>query len=100
MAQQCPAGLISTIEIESLEVFELQDFEEGSFLQGVFRTANKLHMYTSESYIRSDLLFEEGDCFDPFLLEESVRILRGRAFIKWAEVTCQDQPDGYVAVHV
>ena len=37
MAQQCPAGLISTIEIERLEVFELQDFEEGSFLRRAFQ---------------------------------------------------------------
>lgn len=99
-AQQCPEGQVSTIEIERLDVFELQDFEEGSFLRGVFRTANKLHMNTSESFIRSDLLFEEGDCFDPFLLEESERILRGRPFIKWAVVTSQTQPDGNVAVHV
>ncbi|MCK5649767.1 MAG: hypothetical protein KAJ42_00250, partial [Gemmatimonadetes bacterium] len=75
-AQECPAGRISTIEIERLEVFELQDFEEGSLFRGVFRAANKVHWNTSESYIRSDLLFEEGDCLDPFLLEESARILR------------------------
>lgn len=99
-AQECPQGLISTIEIERLEVFELQEFEEGSFSRGVFSTANGLHWNTSESYIRSDILFEEGDCFDPFLLEESARILRSRHFIKWAEITSRNQSDGNVEVHV
>ena len=47
-AQQCPDGLISAIEIERLDVFELQEFEE-------------------------------GDCFDPFLLEESATIGRPSA---------------------
>ena len=98
--QECPAGRISTIQLEFVDVFELDDFEEGSFLRGVFRTANKIHINTSENYIRSELLFEEGDCFDPFLLEESARVLRSRIFIKWAEVREERQPDGDVAVNI
>jgi hypothetical protein len=33
-AQQCPDGLISAIEIERLNVFELQELEEGSMKFG------------------------------------------------------------------
>jgi len=99
-AQQCPAGRISSIEVDRLDVFDVQEFREDSFIRGVFRTANRIHINTSERYILGDVFFEEGDCFDPFLLEESARILRARPFIKWAEVTSETQPDGDVAVHI
>jgi hypothetical protein len=98
--QDCPEGRISSIQVVSLDVFDLNEFKEGSFPRGVFRTANRIHINTAESYILSELFFEEGDCFDPFLLEESARVLRSRVFIKWAEITSEPQPDGGIAVHV
>lgn len=98
--QECPAGRIASIQLESVEVFDLGEVGEGSFLRGVFRTANRIHIDTSEGYIRSELLFKEGDCYDPFLLEESARILRSRVFIRWAQATAEPQPDGNVAVRV
>lgn len=48
--------------------------------------ANRVHRRTRPSLIRSELLFAEGDCFDPFLVEESARILRGLSFIADADV--------------
>ena len=51
----------------------------GGFVKGLYRAANKIHINTNESYIRGDLLFEEGDCYDPFLIEESGRKLRAGA---------------------
>ena len=98
--QECPAGRISSIRVQTAEVFTLDEFQEGSFMRGVFRTANRIHIDTSESHILSELLFKEGACLDPFLLEESARILRSRVFIKWAEISHQAQPDGTVAVNV
>jgi hypothetical protein len=86
--------------VQTAGVFNLDEFQEGSFLRGVFRTANRIHIDTSESYIRSELLFKEGACLDPFLLEESARILRSRVFIKWAEISHQALPDGTVAVKI
>ena len=100
VAQQCPAGVISTIEVERLEVFDPDQAAGRGVVNTLFRLANKIHINTKESYIRSDLLFEEGDCYDPFLIEESGRKLRARPFIKWAEVNIQTQHDGNVAVHV
>ena len=99
VAQQCPAGVISTVEVERLDVFDPEESKSGLF-RWAFGVGNKIHMTTSESYIRADLLFEEGDCFDPFLIDESARVLRERGFIKWAEITYETQPDGNVAVHV
>ncbi|MDE2796525.1 MAG: BamA/TamA family outer membrane protein [Gemmatimonadota bacterium] len=48
--------------------------------------ANRVHRRTRGSLIRDELLFEEGDCFDPFLVEESARILRALPFIADADV--------------
>ena len=48
--------------------------------------ANRVHRRTRVSLIRSELLFTEGDCLDPFLIEESARILRALSFIADADV--------------
>lgn len=48
--------------------------------------ANRVHRRTRPSLIRDELLFAEDDCFDPFLIEESARILRALPFIADADV--------------
>lgn len=48
--------------------------------------ANRVHRRTRVSLIRNELLFAEGDCLDPFLIEESARILRALSFIADADV--------------
>ncbi len=48
--------------------------------------ANRVHRRTRPSLIRDEILFAEGDCFDPFLIEESARILRALPFIADADV--------------
>jgi len=63
-------------------------------MQGFYRLANALHVKTREQFIRKELLFQEGDCHDPFLLEESGRILRSYVFIARADVFSVEQPDG------
>ncbi len=60
----------------------------------VYKVANALHMKTKESFIRREILVKKGDCFDPFLLEESGRLLRQYRFIASADVTAVDLPDG------
>ena len=96
----CPQGRIAGIQVRQIDVFDPSEFPEGSLVRGALRTANRIHVNTSESYIRSELLFEEGSCYDPFLLEESARILRTRIFVKWAEVTGIRDPDGDTTVQV
>lgn len=48
--------------------------------------ANRVHRRTRPSLILDELLFGEGDCLDPFLIEESGRILRELSFIADADV--------------
>ena len=98
--RDCLQGRIVGIQVRQMDVFDPSEFPEGSMARGALRTANRIHVNTSESYIRSELLFEEGSCYDPFLLDESARILRTRIFVKWAEVTGIRDPDGDVTVQV
>lgn len=48
--------------------------------------AGRVHRRTRPGLIRNELLFAEGDCLDPFLIEESARILRALPFIADADV--------------
>ena len=99
-AQECTDGRISEIRIERQNVFDVEEISEDDFLHWVLQLGNTIHIRTSESYVRGELLFEDGDCYDPFLLSETARILRGRDFIKWAEITTQRQTGGDVSVLV
>jgi len=67
---------------------------DGGLLGWVYGTANALHVKTRASFIRRELLFRVGDCYDPLLLEESGRLLRGYVFLARADVFAVDQPDG------
>ena len=98
--QECSQGRIGEVEVIRLDVFEVEAESEGTLVGWALRTANRIHINTTEGYIRSELFFEEGDCFDPFLLEESARTLRSRAFIIWAEISSEPLPDGEIKVTV
>ncbi|MCG3205035.1 MAG: Outer membrane protein assembly factor BamA [Elusimicrobia bacterium] len=60
--------------------------------------ANKLHIVTQETYIRQELLFKEGDEFNPELIKESERILRGRPIFRYVNVIPQTPYDGRVDI--
>ena len=51
-------------------------------------------MKTRESFVRRELLFREGECFDSLRLAESGRILRSYPFIARADLFAVAQPDG------
>ncbi len=59
---------------------------------GIYGAANNLKINTRESTIRRDLLFKEGDSYDPFLIRESERVLRTLRFLR--DVTITDVHDG------
>eukprot|EP00665_Eupelagonemidae_sp_cell47_P004243 gene4244-biopygen5757 len=61
---------------------------------------NLLHVRTAPRFIRSELLFEVGDCFDPFLVGESERLLDGYGFLAGARITSEDDGTGGRAVLV
>ncbi len=91
--QDCPAGRISYVFIDNHSVFDTSQIEDDRF-EWAYDLANKLHFRTREQFIVSELLFAAGDCYDPFLLEESERLLREHRFIAQADVFALGQADG------
>jgi hypothetical protein len=87
----CANGVISAIDIESRSIFDPQSTGIAP-LAWTYGALNLLHINTSEAFIRNELLFEEGDCFDPFLLSESYRLLDSHGFMYVEEIT--ERPDG------
>ncbi len=96
----CETGRVTNILVDNRPIFQLETLNEGSPLRWVYRLANSLHITTRESFILREMLFEENDCLDPFLLEESGRILRQYPFIANADVVPVEQPDGTYHVHI
>jgi len=104
MAQQsvdvCRQGRISYVFVDNHSIFDTTDPELDPRFRWAYRTANKLHWRTRESVVRRELLFEIGDCYDPFLLSETERILRGYTFLSRVDVFGIRQEDGSVHVVV
>ncbi len=59
-----------------------------------FNFLNRLHMVTRENVIREQLLFKTGQPFDPYLLDESERVLRRFDFIGAVSIVALDEEDG------
>jgi hypothetical protein len=88
---ECADGVITSIAFDRRAVFDPASTGFAP-LAWTYRTLNLLHVRTTQSFIRRELLFQEGDCFDPFLVAESERLLDGYAFLAQAEIT--DEDDG------
>jgi len=74
-----PAGTpIVSITIIRHDVFDLDEPGTSAWF---YRAANALHVVSRERFIRSLLLFAEGDQLDPELLAESERVLRATGFL-------------------
>ncbi len=89
----CAQGRIEDIAIHNASVFD-PGATDHALLKWAYGTANLLHVRTRRSFIRRELLFEEGDCLDPFLLSESQRLLDAYGFLTgarvWSEPTGDD----------
>jgi len=81
-------------KIRSITITVREIFDEAD-LNPFYRTANKLKVNTRKEVIRQELLFKEGDTFDPFLMRESERNLRSLGFLREVEIT-PDKLDGDV----
>lgn len=64
-----------------------------------YRAANAIHIRSRESFIRSILLFREGDPYRRSTADESARLLRSLGFINPVEITAR-QVEGGVEVTV
>ena len=71
--------------------------ELGQTMRGV---ANEIHVQTRDDVIRRELLFSEGDPYDPRLVEESARHLRALRIVGDVSVECDTNADGKVDVTV
>lgn len=66
-----------------------------------FRAANKLHIVTREDVIRRELLFKEGELWDPLKALESERNLRANGSFRHADIVPKPRaPGGPVDVTV
>jgi hypothetical protein len=94
---QEPCPRVATIAIQTGRVF---DDSAGAVMSKLYDAGNWLHVETSEEFIRGELLFGEGDCFDGFLLGESERLLRQFDFLQSASIESTRREDGDVDVRV
>ncbi len=85
---------VSRIFVDNHSIFDLSKIEQSGRLGWAFRLVNRLHYRTTEGFIRRELLFEPGDCYDPTIVEESARLLRQYKFFSIAEAFGVEQPDG------
>ena len=100
VGQECPSGRISFIFINSHSVFDTPNLTDGKSFEWFYDFANWLHMETDEEFIEGELLVSVGDCYDPFLVAESERIIRQLGFIARVDVFAVPQADGSVHIVV
>ncbi len=100
----CVQGSIGLISIDARSVFE--SLESGDTAQAPFvnRTAQWLggilHATTRESLVLDELLFSEGQCYDPDLMADSERLLRDHSFIEYARISATESSPGVFDVQV
>lgn len=86
--------IIQNIELRTVNLFAsgIDDFNYTS--SGIIeRTGKVLHVNTNERVIRNNLLFSQGDHFDPFLTADNERILRQLSYIEDARIYVYENPD-------
>lgn len=82
--------IVSIIVIRD-EIFDTTDPDTDSW---PYRWANALHVTTRENFIRSMLLFEEGNPYSAARAAESARILRSMDFLNPVNISAREVPDG------
>jgi hypothetical protein len=92
--RSCPTGTIDHIFVDNHSIFDTSDPDLDTRFRWAYSLANRLHVRTKDEVIGRELLFDRGDCFDPVLLEESERMLRGYPFIARVDIYGIQQPGG------
>lgn len=97
----CPGGIVREVAVDNRSIFDIEEIDpEHRFRRWFFALANRTHRRTRQSFVRKELLFEEGDCLDRLLLDESERILRSYRFIADASIDAVEVEDGVYDVVV
>jgi hypothetical protein len=89
----CADGVVRSIVLERRSAFDPESTDLAA-LSWTYRALNVLHVRTSPSFIRRELLFEEGDCYDDFLVDESERLLDAYGFLATARITATEDAGG------
>lgn len=97
-----PPLQVGSIQVQLQDIFA---YDEVAVARGINRllrrSMNAAHVTTREWVVRSELLFDTGDPYDPALLAESERNLRAAGFLSHVAVTAIDTTaDGRVNVLV
>jgi hypothetical protein len=82
---------ITAIHIDRDDIFDTSDPKTDAWF---YRWANALHIVSKEDFIRSMLLFEEGDPYSASTAAESARILRQLGIMNPVEITARRVDDG------
>jgi hypothetical protein len=89
----CSNGIITAIDVDSRSVYNPESTRIAP-LAWTYRLLNLLHVNTNQAFIRRELLFQEGDCFDPFLLTQSYRLIDQYGFMVVEDITNYDDGAG------
>jgi hypothetical protein len=95
----CTGGIVTSIDVDNRDVYDPESTRIAP-LAWTYRLLNLLHVNTNQAFIRRELLFEEGDCFDPFLVQESFRLLDQYGFMMVQSITYDDDGFGNQRINV
>ena len=79
-AAACEDGVIARLEVVNHSIFAPYDLEDRRNAWA-YRLVNRAHIRTRESFIRRQILVEEGQCYEPLRVKESARVLRALSFM-------------------
>ncbi|MEK6543180.1 MAG: hypothetical protein AABZ44_01915 [Elusimicrobiota bacterium] len=88
---------VGTVTVVRKNVFDVADPAEDHV---PYTWVNKLHIMTRASVIEREVLFKSGELFDPYLVAQTERNLRGYVFLKSAAVEVRRDIPGIVDVDV
>ena len=94
---EASGAVIGEVLVDNQNIFNLDDPKDNTKL---FRLANRLHVKTRASVIRSQLLFRPGDRYSRRVLDESERILRSAQYFYDAWIVPVSYHDGKVDLRV
>jgi hypothetical protein len=82
---------ITAIHVDRKDIFDTSDPKTDAWF---YRWANALHIVSKEDFIRSMLLFREGDPYSASVAAESARILRQLGIMNPVNITATRVDDG------
>jgi hypothetical protein len=95
----CPSGRIRRVTVETADVFASAADDPG-LVRWAAGLANLAHVRTKRSFVRSELLFREGDCLDSLRVSESQRLLAAYPFLREANISVARDERGDALVRV